>query len=417
MTQNESINTFFHYATTLRTSLSPLFQQTIKTMKQVISTENRPIKLWLDDLEPTALSQAKNLANLPFAFSHIPIMPDSHPGYGMPIGSILATKGVVVPNAVGVDIGCGMCAMRTELQVVSKEDLKKVMGLARQLIPLGFNWHDEPQDESLMPTGHEGLKLVSRGYPKATKQIGTLGGGNHFIEIQRGSDGYIWIMIHSGSRNLGYSVAKHYNNLAIKLNERWYSTIAKTQELAFFPIETQEAKDYIAEMKYCIEFALANRKLMMTNMTAALKEVLGDFEHDEIINKAHNFATWENHFNHNVMVHRKGATRAYEGELGMIPGSQGTSSYIVRGLGNPQSFMSCSHGAGRKMGRKQAQRELNLEAEIALLNEQGVIHGMRHIKDLDEAVSAYKDIDQVMANQQDLVEVVVELKPLAVLKG
>jgi tRNA-splicing ligase RtcB len=386
-------------------------------MKQVISTENRPIKLWLTDLEAPALAQAKNLANLPFAFSHIPIMPDSHPGYGMPIGSILATKGVVVPNAVGVDIGCGMCAMRTELQEVSKDDLKQVMGIARQLIPLGFNQHDSQQDESLMPDGYEGLKIVSRGYAKARKQVGSLGGGNHFIEIQQGDDGYIWIMIHSGSRNLGYSVAKHYNNLAIKLNERWHSTVTKNKELAFLPIETEEAKDYLAEMNYCIEFALANRKFMMSNMTLAMKEVLGDFEHDEIINKAHNFATWENHFNQNVMVHRKGATRAFENELGMIPGSQGTSSYIVRGLGNPQSFMSCSHGAGRKMGRKQAQRELNLEAEIALLNEKGVIHGMRHAKDLDEAVSAYKDIDQVMANQQDLVQIEVELKPLAVLKG
>lgn len=386
-------------------------------MKQVISTENRPIKLWLDDLEPGALAQAKNLANLPFAFKHIPIMPDSHQGYGMPIGSILATQGVVVPNAVGVDIGCGMCAMRTELQEVSKDDLKKVMGIARGLIPLGFNQHDKQQDESLMPAGHEELKLVSRGYAKARKQVGTLGGGNHFIEIQQGSDGFIWIMIHSGSRNLGYSVASHYNKLAIKLNERWHSTVEKKHELAFFPIETQEAREYIAEMKYCIEFALANRKLMMHNMTVAMKEIFGDFECDEIINKAHNFASWENHFGENVMVHRKGATRAFEGELGMIPGSQGTSSYIVRGLGNPQSFMSCSHGAGRKMGRKQAQRELDLEAEIALLDERGVIHGMRHAKDLDEAVSAYKDIDQVMANQQDLVEIEVELKPLAVLKG
>lgn len=386
-------------------------------MKQVISTEKRPIKLWLDDLEPGALSQAKNLANLPFAFSHIPIMPDSHQGYGMPIGSILATQGVVVPNAVGVDIGCGMCAMRTDLQEISTEELKKTLGIARKLIPLGFNWHDEPQDESWMPTGHEELTVVNRGYPKARKQVGSLGGGNHFIEIQRGSDGYIWIMIHSGSRNLGYSVAKYYNHAAIKLNERWHSEVTKNIELAFLPIETQEAKDYIAEMNYCIEFALANRKLMMSNMTLALKEVMGAFDNDEIINKAHNFATWENHFGQNVMVHRKGATRAFEGELGMIPGSQGTSSYIVRGLGNPQSFMSCSHGAGRKMGRKQAQRELDLEAEIALLNDRGVIHGMRHAKDLDEAVSAYKDIDQVMANQQDLVEIEVELKPLAVLKG
>lgn len=386
-------------------------------MKQVVSTEKKPIKLWLNDLEDGALAQAKNLANLPFAFKHIPIMPDSHQGYGMPIGSILATKGVIVPNAVGVDIGCGMCAMRTSLKTVSKEDLKKTLAIARTLIPLGFNWHDEPQDEALMPEGHEDLKIVSRAYVKGTKQLGTLGGGNHFVEIQQGSDGYIWIMIHSGSRALGYSVAKHYNNVAIKLNERYHSAVTKKMELAFLPIETQEAKDYIKEMNYCIDYALANRKLMMTRMAAALSEVVGAFDCDEIINKSHNFAAWEKHYGEKVLVHRKGATRAYKDELGMIPGSQGTSSYIVKGLGNPESFMSCSHGAGRKMGRKQAQRELNLEHEIELLNQKGVIHAIRHTSDLDEATSAYKDIDVVMENQKDLAEIVVELRPLAVLKG
>jgi len=386
-------------------------------MKKVVSTEKKPIKLWLTDLEDGALAQAKNLANLPFTFKHIPIMPDSHQGYGMPIGSILATKGVIVPNAVGVDIGCGMCAMRTSLKNVSKEDLRKTLAIARTLIPLGFNWHDEPQDEALMPKGHEDLQIVSRAYVKGTKQIGTLGGGNHFIEIQQGSDGYIWIMIHSGSRALGYTVAKHYNHVAIKLNERYHSMITKKMELAFLPIETQEAKDYITEMNYCIEYALANRKLMMTRMTKALMEVVGTFNCDEIINKSHNFAAWENHYGENVLVHRKGATRAYKDELGMIPGSQGTSSYIVKGLGNPESFMSCSHGAGRKMGRKQAQRELNLEHEIELLNQKGVIHAIRHASDLDEATGAYKDIDIVMENQKDLAEIVVELTPLAVLKG
>ena len=386
-------------------------------MKQVIGTEKKPIKLWLDDIEATALAQAKNLANLPFAFKHIPLMPDSHPGYGMPIGSILATQGVVVPNAVGVDIGCGMCAMRTELTEVSKDDLKKTLGIARKLIPLGFNWHEEAQDESWMPERTEALTIVDRGYVKARKQVGSLGGGNHFIEIQQGSDGYVWIMIHSGSRNLGHSVAEWYNNAAKRLNERYFSSVTKDQDLAFLPIETPEAKDYLAEMNYCIEFALANRKLMMHRMVEALQEVVGQFDHDEIINKAHNFAAWENHFGQTVMVHRKGATRAQEGELGMIPGSQGTSSYIVRGLGNPESFQSCSHGAGRKMGRKQAQRELDLQHEIDLLNEKGVIHAIRHTKDLDEATSAYKDINVVMENQQDLAEIVVELTPLAVLKG
>ena len=386
-------------------------------MKEVISTERKPIKLWLEDIEDGALAQAKNLANLPFAFKHIPLMPDSHQGYGMPIGSILATQGVVIPNAVGVDIGCGMCAMKTSVTEMDNASLKKVLAAARETIPLGFNWHDEAQDEALMPVGHEDLDIVSRHYIKATKQIGSLGGGNHFIEIQKGSDGFIWIMIHSGSRNLGYNVAKWYNHTAITLNERYHSSVTKKMELAFLPIETKEAKDYLKEMAYCVEFALANRKLMMARMFEALKSVVGDCEHDEIINKSHNFAAWENHFGENVMVHRKGATRAYEGELGMIPGSQGTSSYIVKGLGNPESFKSCSHGAGRKMGRKQAQRELNLKDEIALLDKKGVVHAIRNKSDLDEAPSSYKDIDVVMENQIDLAEIVVKLTPLAVLKG
>lgn len=407
----------------MRSSVSPLSKQLRKTplktkkMKKVISTERRPIKMWLNDIEEGALDQARNLANLPFVFKHIPLMPDSHQGYGMPIGSILATKSVIVPNAVGVDIGCGMCAMRTELKEITADQLKETLGIARSLIPLGMNWHDEPQDESNMPEGYEDLEIVSKEYKKATQQVGTLGGGNHFIEIQKGSDGYVWVMIHSGSRNLGYNVAKHYNKLAIELNELYHSQVTSKMELAFLPLRTNEAKNYIAEMKYCVEFALANRKLMMLRMAEALKTVMGDFECDEIINKSHNFADWENHFGENVLVHRKGATRAYAGELGMIPGSQGTNSYIVRGLGNPESFQSCSHGAGRKLGRKQAQRELDLQEEIDLLNAKGVIHGIRHAKDLDEATGAYKNIDEVMANQTDLVDVVVELTPLAVLKG
>ncbi len=386
-------------------------------MKQVVSTESIPIKMWLDEMEPQALAQAKNLANLPFAYKHVAIMPDSHVGYGMPIGSVLATKGVIIPNAVGVDIGCGMVAQKTHLKNITTEELKKVLGIARESIPVGFDHHKEEQDEALMPECNEELFVVKNNYKGALKQLGTLGGGNHFIEIQRGSDGYIWIMIHSGSRNLGYKVANHYDKLAKRLNERWLSVVEKSKELAFLPIETKEAHDYINEMNYCIEFGVANRKLMMQRMMEAMHEVKGAFEVDEIINKPHNFAAWEHHFGNNVLVHRKGATRAFEGELGMIPGSQGTKSYIVRGKGNPESFMSCSHGAGRKMGRRQAKRDLNLEEEINLLEEQNILHAIRHKSDLEEATGAYKDIFEVMNNQTDLVDVVVELQPLAVIKG
>lgn len=297
--------------------------------------------MWLDDAGPTAIEQAKNLANLHFAFKHI----------------------------------------------------------------------------ALMPEGHEDLEIVSQQFTSATKQIGTLGGGNHFIEIQKGSDGKVWVMIHSGSRNLGYKVADFYNKKAELLNARYFSEITKDKQLAFLPIETIEAKNYLAEMNYCVEFALANRKLMMHRIVEALNNVVGGFIHGELINESHNFAAWENHFNENVLVHRKGATRAYDGELGMIPGSQGTNSYIVRGLGNPQSFKSCSHGAGRKLGRKQAQRELDFKAEVAKMNSQGIVHGMRHESDLDEALGSYKDIHIVMENQKDLAEIVIKLSPLAVLKG
>lgn len=387
-------------------------------MKQVITTEQKPIKMWLDEIEPEALAQARNLANLPFTFRHVAIMPDSHVGYGMPIGAVLAATGAVIPNAVGVDIGCGMCAMRTGMKRLTKEQLKKILGEARKLIPVGFDHHKTRQDEALMPQqSYEAMKIVTREYGAALKQIGTLGGGNHFIEIQKGSDGYIWIMIHSGSRNIGLQVANHYNKMAQNLNEKYFSSVPKEVQLAFFPSDSKEAKEYMDEMHYCIDFALANRKLMMERMIEAITEVKGSFVHDEIINKSHNFAALEHHFGKNVLVHRKGATRAYEGELGMIPGSQGTKSYIVRGLGNEESFKSCSHGAGRRMGRSKATKVLDLEKEIAFLEKQGILHAIRHKSDLEEAAGAYKDISTVMENQNDLVEIVVELKPLAVIKG
>ncbi len=392
--------------------------QNFFTMNKVIFENCRiPIKMWLDEIEEGALAQAVNLANLPFAESHIAIMPDSHVGYGMPIGAILATKNVVIPNAVGVDIGCGMCAQKTSLTQIPVDKLKQIMGLIRERIPLGFDHHESRQDEALMPLGHEELVVVKNQYTSALKQVGTLGGGNHFIEIQMGSDGNVWVMIHSGSRNLGLRVAEHYNKLAIKLNERFFSQVPRNWDLAFLPIETEEAHLYMKEMKYCVDFALANRKLMMTRVMESIEDVMGEIELGELINKSHNFAAWEHHSGSNVLVHRKGATRAYAGELGMIPGSMGTSSFIVRGLGNPQSFMSCSHGAGRKLGRKQASRTLNLEDEIGKMNAQGIIHGIRDARDLDEAPGAYKDIYQVMENQEDLIEIEVELKPLGVIKG
>ena len=397
---------------------------------------NVPVKLWLDEVEESASKQIDNLAQLPFAYHHIAIMPDCHAGYGMPIGGVLATKGIVIPNAVGVDIGCGMCAVKTSLQAkqLDNETIKKIFGGSKEYhggirseIPVGMNRHSKEQDETLMPKGEvdwvfDSLKytVVKEEYQSALTQIGTLGGGNHFIEFQKDQDGYIWIMIHSGSRNLGYKVANYYNNLAIKLNDKWHTKVPKEWQLAFLPLDSKEGQYYLIEMNYCVEFALANRRLMMVRIFDSIYKTLGEntfSPEGDIINIAHNYATMEHHFGQDVMVHRKGATLAREGTIGIIPGSQGSKSYIVRGLGNPESFTSCSHGAGRVMSRTKAQATLNLEEEIQKMNAKGIVHGIRTQKDLDECASAYKNIDTVMENQKDLVEIVTELTPLAVIKG
>jgi len=312
-----------------------------------------------------------------------------------------------------------MCALKTNITDIKTNKLKLIMGDIRKSVPVGFDWHKEKQNEDLMPTPDEAhrIPIVTNQMSKALKQLGTLGGGNHFIEIQEGSDGFIWIMIHSGSRNLGKRVADNYNKKAAFENEKWHTTVPKKWDLAFLPLGSYDANLYMAEMRYCVDFALANRKHMMENIKKAIKKNHPPVKFDTFINIAHNYAAMENHFGKNVMVHRKGATKAYEGEYGIIPGSQGTKSYIVKGKGNPDSFKSCSHGAGRLMGRKQAQRTLDLQEEIKKLNDQGIVHGIRSEKDLDEASGAYKDIDVVMENQTDLVDIEVELKPLAVIKG
>jgi len=381
-----------------------------------------PIKSWIPEEDYYAdekmVEQVENLAKLPFAFHHIALSPDGHVGYGMPIGGVLATKDVVIPNAVGVDIGCGMCAVKTSLTDIDTETLKRIMGKIREVIPMGFSHQKEKQEDSLMPQKDVPMYgIVEHEYNSALKQIGTLGGGNHFIEIQKGSDGHIWIMIHSGSRNFGLKIANHYNKEAVKLNKKWFSGIPEKWELAFLPLNSKEGQSYISEMNYAVEFALANRKLMMEQVRAIFYKETDVKEFDEIINIAHNYARMENHFGQNVMVHRKGATLADENTIGIIPGSQGTKSYIVKGKGNKDSFNSCSHGAGRRMGRKDAERRLNLEEEIKGLDKQGIVHGIRGKHDLDEAPGAYKNIADVMDNQKDLVEILVELQPLGVIKA
>jgi len=380
---------------------------------KIIKTTHGLIKSWCNNPEQGAIDQAINLTKLPFIFKHICLMPDTHQGYGMPIGGVMATKGVIVPNAVGVDIGCGMLAVKTDLTELSFEDRKYLVGKIRENVPVGFKHHTETQKW----TGFDNApdeKIIQRELKSAQYQIGTLGGGNHFIEIQKGSDGFIWIMIHSGSRNIGFKIAKEYHDQAKKLCSKWYSDIP-TPDLAFLPIDTSEAKNYIMAMDFAIDFALENRRMMLSSIVDAFDGTGAIF--DKEINIHHNYARYENHYKTNVIVHRKGATSARQGEIGIIPGSQGTCSYIVEGKGSPESFSSCSHGAGRKMGRKQAKRELNLEAEKSKLTAMNIVHSIRNVEDLDEAPGAYKNIDTVMQEQADLIKPIVKLTPLAVVKG
>lgn len=385
-------------------------------MKQVITSEKLPIKLWLDDIEAGALAQAKNLANLPFAYKWVAIMPDSHQGYGMPIGGVLATDRVIIPNAVGVDIGCGMVAVKTTLNEIDERQLKDIMGLIRERVPTGFNHHKDEQYWETFSDAPD-IPIIQQELKSARFQLGTLGGGNHFIEIQQDTDGYIWAMIHSGSRNFGLKTATEYHKKAKQLCERWVSDIPDP-DLSFLPMEEKLAKDYYEAMNYCLSFAQRNRAMMMDQVKLSFIDIIygmtmDDF--DEVANIHHNYAAWENHFGKNVLVHRKGATKATNKTIGIIPGSMGSSSFITKGKGNPESFQSSSHGAGRRMGRNQARRTLDLAEEQAKM--EGILGKPRSQKELDEAPGAYKDINTVMENQEDLVEILVELRPLASIKG
>jgi tRNA-splicing ligase RtcB (3'-phosphate/5'-hydroxy nucleic acid ligase) len=386
-------------------------------MISTITTERIPIKMWLDDIEPGALQQAKDIANLPYAAHHVAVMPDCHQGFGMPIGGVLATRGVVIPNAVGVDIGCGMCALRTSLVQISRTRIVKIVDDIKKSIPAGFRHHKKPMPAGLLPPVEHPLPVTEREFNNATFQLGTLGGGNHFIELQKGSDGHIWIMVHSGSRNLGKQVADHYYKKAVSLTSKDPAGFRSPRQLAGLPMDSEEGQMYMREMQYCINFAFANRKQMMDTVTEIIGDHYTGVSFSDLINIAHNYASQEKHFGEQLIIHRKGATSAKKGEYCIIPGSQGSNSYLATGKGNPESFESCSHGAGRIMGRKEAQRSLVLETERGMLEKKGIIHSLFTRKDLDEASGAYKDISLVMKLQADLIDIKTELQPLAVVKG
>jgi tRNA-splicing ligase RtcB len=399
-----------------------------------------PIKVWLKDInqiEPGCLEQAEHLANLPFIHKWISIMPDTHVGMGMPIGGVVATKNVVIPNAVGVDIGCGMAYVGTNIKVSELKEIKTgngsfiqaLVGDILRNIPVGFNHHKAKQpcvalDKATAEmdkyiVNSELMKEIEAGY----YQAGTLGGGNHFIEIQESDNGLLGIMIHSGSRNFGKKICDYYHKAAKSLNEKWYSTLPEEWQLAFLPTDSEEGKQYINWMNLALDFAYENRALMLISVQNILdrlmnKYVNNDYQYMDLINCHHNYAAIEHHYGANVWVHRKGATRARNGELAVIPGAMGSYSYIVEGLGNEESFCSSSHGAGRQYSRKGAMEKFSTEQVMLDLREQGVVLGKNNKADVaEESRFAYKNIDEVMENQKDLVKAVMRLKSVGVVKG
>lgn len=379
---------------------------------------NVPIKSWCKNIEEGAYKQAINLANHPVIFRHVALMPDCHQGYGMPIGGVIACKNAIIPNAVGVDIGCGMRAVRTSLAFISVDSIKTIMGLIREKVPVGFKHHDKAQENDLIMPGTM-YPIMRQEEGHIDYQLGTLGGGNHFIEIQKGNDGYVWFMIHSGSRNFGKKVCDYYNKIAKNLNSKWHSKVEESWDLAFLPIGSMEAKEYIEEMRFALNFAKENRRLISVQVELAFFQITKCC-FDKGLDIHHNYASHENHFKQNVWIHRKGATSARQGQLGIIPGSMGTPSYIVKGLGNAESFMSCSHGAGRKMGRRAASRQLTVvDCNKAM---DGIVFGRwgtdrKGNIDLGEAPQAYKNIDEVIEAELDLIKPLIKLMPLGVIKG
>ena len=380
-----------------------------------------PIFSWCADVEEGALEQAHNLASHPATFHHVALMPDTHRGYGMPIGGVIACENAVIPNAVGVDIGCGMAAVKTSATRISAAACSRIIEKLKAEIPVGFDHHETDQSWDGFNDAPD-IPVIQQQLASARRQLGTLGGGNHFIEIQEGDDGNVWLMLHSGSRNFGYKIAKEYNRLAMGLCEKWHSQLPPgngEDSLAFLPIGTKEAREYITAMSFALSFAKANRAAMLNVFKKIARAELGcTFEQE--INVHHNFAAYERHFGRDVWVHRKGATQANAGQFGIIPGSMGTASYIVTGLGNRDSFESCSHGAGRAMGRAEfcrthTQEECETDMDGIVFGGWGI--DRKGNPDISEAPKAYKDIHEVMSAQADLVTPEVILKPLAVMKG
>ena len=376
-----------------------------------------PIKSWVSNLENSALEQSITLAKLPFIKHHVALMPDAHGGMGCCIGSVFATNNEIIPSSVGVDIGCGMCALPLNIKA-NKEIADLAANSIMRNIPLGFSAHPNPQEWDGFNYESLNEELTREIQEESPYKLGTLGGGNHFIELQQDKSGQAWLMVHSGSRNIGHKIATFYVRLAKKLNPCEFD-----KSLSWLYADSEEGKNYLNDMNWALEYAFENRKRMMgvaVGIFLACMEMYGNFppiNWDEMINIHHNYVAQETHFGEKVWVHRKGATLASKGTVGIIPGDMGSHSYIVRGLGNAESFNSCSHGAGRAMSRTKA-REVFTEKEVAdYMRDLGVAVYCKGGDFRDESHGAYKDIAQVMENQKDLVEIVHGLKPLAVVKA
>ncbi len=404
------------------------------TTYRQIETEGKPIKAWIEGVhaDENALRQLRNVARLPIVHGHVAAMPDVHWGIGATVGSVIPTRGAIIPAAVGVDIGCGMMAVRTSLTASDlPDDLKGVRSAIERAVPHGRTNHGRRGDRGAwanLPARAEAAwkrlradydRIVER-HPRldrgsTAEHLGTLGTGNHFIEVCLDEAQRVWVMLHSGSRGVGNRIGTHFIELA-KKDMKQHLHELPDRDLAYFTEGAEHFDDYVFAVGWAQRFARANRDLMMANIFDALSRCeLPKFTFGEVaVNCHHNYVQQEEHLGASVFVTRKGAVRAGVGELGIIPGSMGARSYIVRGKGNPDSFHSCSHGAGRVMSRGEALRRFTVEDHIA------ATAGVECRKDgavLDETPMAYKDIDAVMAAQQDLVEVVHTLKQVVCVKG
>jgi tRNA-splicing ligase RtcB len=393
-----------------------------------------PIKSWTRGVpvDDKARAQLANAARMPFIFKHVAAMPDVHVGIGATVGSVIPTKGAVIPAAVGVDIGCGMMAARTSLVASDLPDgLEQIRSAIERAVPHGRSvgrggrdkgsWGDPPAAivDAWANLAARFGRIVAK-YPKLERantlvHLGTLGTGNHFIELCLDEEQRVWVMLHSGSRGIGNAIGSFFIELAKQDMRKWHINLPD-QDLAYFPEGTDHFDDYVEAVEWAQDFALLNRRMMMANVITALRaEIAKPFEAEcEAVNCHHNYVTRENHFGENVLVTRKGAVRAAKGTMGIIPGSMGAKSFIVRGLGNPESFDSCSHGAGRVMSRTEAKKVVTLDEHIA------DTAGVECRKDegvLDETPKAYKPIEAVMAAQADLVEIVHTLKQVVCVKG